>query len=368
MLKRKPVLNGLIQLIAIIIISCSSQEYTTAKLAVQQSDFTKAAEWFPKAMAVQPDNPEIPVNFGIEIHARNKEWHKVREMFDLAMKINSEKEIEVRSYYAPVKEQVAMYSDEYYVKEFNLGVEEIKKEQSDPDNKVKYLENAIIHFTNSSIIRPKDVNSYINLANAHISLDNFESAKEVALKSMTINSENFDANFSTGQIFTKIGATASEILPYFEKAASLDPKSSNALTRLAQIYYELGRKKEAVKVFENAIKNQDNKILKADLYYNLGVIHNQMLQYEEAEKAYEECAYLNEEDYEALLGMALTYKNWANNYRDGINDFPQDNNKAYSLYRKAEKKMKAAKIIDIDNSDTYNKEIEQIRYLRGTVE
>ena len=30
--------------------------------------------------------------------------------------------------------------------------------------------------------------------------------------------------------------------------------------------------------------------------------------------------------------------------------------------------MKASKIIDIDNSDTYNKEIEQIRYLRGTVE
>ena len=31
---------------------CSSQEYTTAKLAIQQSDFRKAAEWLPKAMAV----------------------------------------------------------------------------------------------------------------------------------------------------------------------------------------------------------------------------------------------------------------------------------------------------------------------------
>jgi len=206
------------------------------------------------------------------------------------------------------------------------------------------------------------------LANAHISLDDFESAKEVALKSMTINSENFDANFSTGQIFTKIGATASEILPYFEKAVSLDPSSSRALTRLAQVYYNLGRKNESIKVFENAIKNQENKILKADLYYNLGVIHNQMLHFEEAEKAYEEAAYLNDEDYEALFGMAVTYKNWADNYRDGINDFPQDNNQAYNLYRKAEKKMKAAKIIDIDNSDKYNKEIEKIRFLRGTVE
>ena len=368
MFKRKTIFNSLIQLTVLVIFSCSSQEYTTAKLAIQQSDFAKAAEWLPKAMTVQPDNPEIPVNFGIEIHARNKEWHKMREMFDLAMSINSEKEIEVRNYYAPVKEQVKMYSDEYYVKEFNLGVEEIKKEQNDPDNKVKYLENAIIHFTNSSIIRPKDVNSYINLANAHISLDDFESAKEVALKSMTINSENFDANFSTGQILSKIGGKSSETLPYFEKAVSLDPSNSRALTKLAQVYYDLGRKNESIKVFENAIKNQENKNLKADLFYNLGVIHNQMLHFEEAEKAYEEAAYLNDEDHEALFGMAVAYKNWADNYRDGVNDFPQDNNQAYNLYRKAEKKMKAAKIIDIDNSDKYNKEIEKIRFLRGTVE
>ena len=38
--------------------SCSSQEYTTAKLAIQQSDFSKASEWLPKAMEVEPDNPE----------------------------------------------------------------------------------------------------------------------------------------------------------------------------------------------------------------------------------------------------------------------------------------------------------------------
>ena len=43
------------------IISCSSQEYTTAKLAIQQSDFKKAEEWLPKAMSVEPDNPEIPM-------------------------------------------------------------------------------------------------------------------------------------------------------------------------------------------------------------------------------------------------------------------------------------------------------------------
>ena len=58
---------------SIFIMSCSSQEYTTAKLAIQQSDFSKASEWLPKAMEVEPDNPEIPMVMAIEIHAQNED-------------------------------------------------------------------------------------------------------------------------------------------------------------------------------------------------------------------------------------------------------------------------------------------------------
>ena len=46
-------------LLVLVVFACSSQEYTTAKLALQQSDFKKAAEWLPKAMAVEPENPEM---------------------------------------------------------------------------------------------------------------------------------------------------------------------------------------------------------------------------------------------------------------------------------------------------------------------
>ena len=59
--------------------SCSSQEYTTAKLAIQQSDFSKASEWLPKAMEVEPDNPEIPMVMAIEIHAQNEDWNEKKK-------------------------------------------------------------------------------------------------------------------------------------------------------------------------------------------------------------------------------------------------------------------------------------------------
>ncbi len=106
MLNPKRIFPLLLLALALGIIGCSSQEYTTAKLAIQQSDWVKAAEWLPKAMAVEPDNPEIPIILGIEIYAQNKEWDKMNEMFDNAMSINSDKIVEVRNTFLPVKEVV----------------------------------------------------------------------------------------------------------------------------------------------------------------------------------------------------------------------------------------------------------------------
>ena len=68
----KIVKSVLIIKLIMVFYACSSQEYTTAKLAIQQSDYNKAAEWLPKAMAVEPDNPEIPVVMAVEIHSENE--------------------------------------------------------------------------------------------------------------------------------------------------------------------------------------------------------------------------------------------------------------------------------------------------------
>jgi len=75
MLTKKSIFLAILFTLSMIMVACSSQEYTTAKLAIQQSDFAKAAEWLPKAMAVEPDNPEIPVVLGLEIHVYGPETH-----------------------------------------------------------------------------------------------------------------------------------------------------------------------------------------------------------------------------------------------------------------------------------------------------
>ena len=355
-------------LIAWGIMSCSSQEYTTAKLAIQQSDFTKASEWLPKAMAVEPDNPEIPMVMAIEIHAKNENWEEMINLFNKAMDINPDKEVEIRGAFISVNDAVNNYVDFYWAKEFNAGVSQFKKMQEDPQNKQDYLNLAIKYFKNAVLINPSDANSHSTLAKCYLDKGESEFAVKAALLGVEKNPDSFDANFSVAQIMSRTGSSTEEMLPYYQKATTIDPSNSRVLRELAGAYYDLGQKEKSIQVFENAISNETNDTTKADLYFNLGVIHNQMNNFEAAEIAFDEAFFLNEEDFEAALGMARSYEGLGDSYLNGSDGFDKDLNEASRWYRKAEKKIKSVMIIDIDNKNTYQKNLELVRYKRDVAE
>ena len=368
MLNKKSISLALLFTLTMLIVACSSQEYTTAKLAIQQSDFVKAAEWLPKAMAVEPDNPEIPVSMGVEIHAKDKDWTKMVAMFDKAMSINPDKQIEVRGSFISVKDAVNNYIEFYWAQEFNKGVEQFKKIQDDPENKPEYLDIAIDYFLNAAIIMPSDANTHSTLAKCYFDKGDKDAAKDAALTSVEKNPESFDANFGAGQILIRAGESSEVVLPFYEKAASIEPSNSKVLRELAGMYYDLGQKERSIEVFENAISNEEDKIVKADLYFNMGVIHSQMQNFEASEKAFDEAYYLNEDDYEAALGMARSYEGLGDNYLNGDKGFEKDLEKAARWYRKSEKKIKSVMIIDFDNKKTYQKTLDLIRYKRDVAE
>ncbi len=358
--------------LAMIFFACSSQEYTTAKLAIQQSDFSKAAEWLPKAMAVEPDNPEIPVVMAIEIHAVNEHWKEMVTLFNKAMDINSDKVIEIRGSFIPVKDAVSNYVEFYWAKEFNAGVEQFKKIQDDPNNKIEYLDIAINHFKNAALIKPSDSNTYTTLAKCYLDKDDKIAAKDAVMTAVEKNPESFDANFSAGQILARTGSDSKMVLPFYKKAAKIKPSNSKVLRELAGTYYDLGEKEESITIFRNAISNESDKIVKADLYFNLGVIYSQMCDYEEAEIAFDEAFFLNEEDFEAALGMARSYEGLGDNYLNGDEGcggtFEKDLNEAAKWFRKAEKKIKSVMVIDIENKDIYRKNLELVRFKRDIAE
>ena len=350
------------------IIACSSQEYTTAKLAIQQSDWSKVEEWLPKAMAVEPDNPEIPIVYAIEVHARNGDWEKMSEMLQKAMSIDPKKKVEIRAVFLPVSEQVNNYTQYYWAEQFNTGVEKFKKIQEDPDNKKEYLNQAIENFTNATIINPKDAQTYTTLSKCYLDLDDKENAIKFIKKAVDINPDNFSVNFTAGQIMLRCGMTSEDAIPFYRKAVQIEPSNSNALRELASMYYDIGQKEKSIQVFQDAIQNENDNIIKADLYFNLGVIHNQMKNYEEAEKSFDEAYYLNEDDFEAALGMASAYEGLGDKYFNGTDGFKKDLNLAARWYRKAEKKIKDVKSIDFENEAEYKRQLELIRYKRDIAE
>ena len=361
-------INFYFLLLVLIIISCSSQEYTTAKLAIQQQDYVKAEEWLPKAMAVEPDNPEIPIVMAVEIHAKNGDWTKMIELFNKSLALDSNKVIEVRSSFKSVKETVNNYKEYYWANEFNSGVEKFKLINNDPDNKRKYLNEAISHFENASLINPNDANTHSTLSKCYFDLGEKDLAKKSALKSVEVSPESFDANFAAGQILLRIGADPNEVLVLYQKAVDIDGSNSKALRELASIHYDMGNKQLSIQVFKNAIDNETDKIIKADLYYNMGVIHNQMKNHDAAEKAFDEALFLNEDDFEAALGMAVSYEGLGDNYMNATNGFSKNLEKAARWYRKAEKSIKSVMMVDIDNTEKYKKTLELLRYKREIAE
>ena len=90
--------------------------------------------------------------------------------------------------------------------------------------------------------------------------------------------------------------------------------------------------------------------------------------YEAAETSFDEAYYLNEDDFEAALGMARSYEGLGDNFLNGSEGFDKDLDKAARWYRKAEKKIKSVMIVDIDNKETYQKNLELVRYKRDVAE
>tara|TARA_B100000131_G_C18055083_1_gene588042 strand:+ start:188 stop:1306 length:1119 start_codon:yes stop_codon:yes gene_type:complete len=353
-----------ITVIALFIFSCSSQEYTTAKLAIQQSDWAKAKEWLPKAMAVEPDNPEIPIVYAIEVHARNGDWSKMQELLQKAISLDPNKKVEVKGLFKTVAEQVDIYIETYWAQEFNKGVEIFKKIQEEPENKQKYLNDAILYFTNATIIKPSDAQAYTTISKIYSDIGDSTNAIKYVYLSVEMDPNDFDANLTGAQIMEKFGLKGLEVLPFYRKAVEIKPSNSTAIRSLASVYYEIGEKGKSIEAFTTAIKNENDNKTKADLYFNLGIIYNQMGQYDESENAFEEAYYLNEEDYEAIVGMAETYLNLGDKYFSGSDNFEKNLEEASRWYRKAEKKIKYVKSIDLDNEIKYQRQLEVIRYKR----
>ncbi len=358
----KSILATLISIfiIGLIISGCVSEELNSARLYLQQKNWEKAEEYLLKAMVVEPDNPEIPYRLGNAIYAKDEKWDEMNEMFSLAMSIDPDRVILQG---ATVRTYVEQAMEKYWTVVYNNAVASFNEYRKlGKDEGQTSLDQAISQLHIAISINPNNSRTYATLSTCYFEKGDEKSSVSMIQKAVEKSPEDFDANFTAGQILGNYNRFE-EAISYLIKAVELKPNDVKLLRFLADIYYEIGEKEKSIEIYQTAIKSESNKKVKADLYYNLGVLNMQLNNYDAADLAFEEAYFLNEEDFEALLGMATLYEQLGDKYFNGTEeDIEKDYVEAHRWYRKARAKLRDLKNLDVDNRSTYKKALKLIDY------
>ena len=318
---------------AVIFVGCSSQEYTSAKLYIQQQEWEKAEEFLIKAMDVEPENPEIPYQLGYHIYAlQKKDWVRMNQSFDKALAIDPNKIILEQG--KTVKEFVVMARTQFWAEMYNKGVVEFNEYRAAPmDKKDAALKKAITTFEVSSTIKTDEAQTYTMLSTCNHLAGNTDKSENYILKAVELSPNDANVNVTAGQIFMQ-KQEFETALPYVKKAVELEPSNTKSIRNLAQIYYDIGQLEESIQTYEIAINKEMDRKVKADLYFNLGILYNRVGNLEEAEYNFTNSLDENPDDIEAVMGMAQVFEN-------------------AEKWRKAEKFYRELIAIDPDNPDHY---------------
>ena len=342
MLNKQRIRVVIFGLAAVIIVSCTSQEYSSAKLYIQQNEWEKAKEFLIKAVEVEPENPEIPYQLGYHVYGiQEKNWEKMNQSFDKALAIDPNKTILGQG--KTVKEFVTMARYQFWGEMFNKGVEDYEEYFAAPmDEKDAALKKAITTFEISATIKTDEPRSYIQLSRCNNLAGNTDKSVDYILKAVALSPDDANVNLTAGRIFMQ-KQEFETALPYIQKAVELEPSNTQSIRNLAQIYYDLAlldssryteQLEKSIQTYEIAIDKETDYKIKADLYFNLGILYTKADNLEEAEYNFMNALDENPDDIEAVMGMAQVFEN-------------------AEKWRKAEKFYRELIAIDPDNPDHY---------------
>ena len=333
MLNNQRIWNVHLWFTAVIFVGCSSQEYTSAKLYIQQQEWNKAEEFLIKAMDVEPENPEIPYQLGYHIYGlQKKDWQRMNQSFDKALAIDPNKKILEQG--KTVKEFVIMARTQFWAEMYNKGVAEFNEYRSVPmDQKDTILKMAINTFEISATIKTDEAQTYTMLSTCNHLAGNTDKSENYILKAVELTPNDANVNLTAGQIFMQ-KQEFEMALPYVKRAVELEPSNTKSIRNLAQIYYDIGQLEESIQTYEVAINKETDPKVKADLYFNLGILYNRVGNLEEAEYNFTNSLDENPDDVEAVMGMAQVFEN-------------------AEKWRKAEKFYRELIAVDPDNPEHY---------------
>ena len=288
------------------IAGCASAELTSAKMHIKTEKWEDAEVSLKEAQKAEPMNPEIPYLLGSEIYGRQQKWSEMNEMFELAASINPNK---VLTQGGTIAQNIARVREQFSIDMYNAGANKFNAYKAEGREAGKEdLVKAIEHFNTAIEINPAESQIYSILAACYSETGDNDQALIMIDKALELNPDDFNINLAAGQLYGASGALETTMKLY-EKAVAIDPSNGIAIRLLAQNYYDLDQKEKSLQVYENAILSEQDNSVKADLYFNLGVLNLQMGDFRKAEDSFLTAYDLNPKDIEALRGIAQTYEN-----------------------------------------------------------
>jgi tetratricopeptide (TPR) repeat protein len=292
MLKR--ILIGLTVIVAVIgFTACDSQEVTSAKVYIQQSNLEKAEELLLVAFEKEPMNSNIGFLLGTEIYSKKEDWKNMSKYFQASLAIDSK-----------FKDKIDQFNNKYWVDNFNAGAKYYNALINDEaENPEKVTETAIEAFNNAIMLVPEKAEAYSVLAQVYIFSDKIAEATEAMQTAVELNPKDITSLVNLGNILYQDNKYE-DAIGFLKRALDVDPQNLLAIKQIAFIYDKMGQKAEATQAYKDAIVADPEN---ADLHYNLGVLYHQQKDYKNAAVEFELVIKFNPESIDAMYNAGLSY-------------------------------------------------------------
>lgn len=261
-----------------------SVEMNSAKLYKRQGETDKAIEWFEKAIAKKPDNPESRYLLG-ELYGQKGRLAEMIREFDASLAKSKKYEKEIMA-----------LRQKYFAESFNGGVKAA--------NDGNYPE-ALKGFMNARLFEPSNLDSYRNLAFVYLRMDSLDAVMRVYQQLLTVKPDDYETYVTMASLVSQ-RKEYDRTVEYLQKAIAVAPDSAKPriIGELGITYDVMGKGDEALKTYQDAlVMSPGNK----DLLFNLGRLYLMRDDYPNAISQLTEVLKANPEDFEVNYNVGLSY-------------------------------------------------------------
>ncbi|RMG21282.1 MAG: tetratricopeptide repeat protein [Methanobacteriota archaeon] len=293
-------------MLGILLISgCRPPEVEGTVINIQKSLYDEALVSAQSAVEKYPDNAEAWFYWGWLYGDYKKDYEKMNEGFEKALKLNPAQKVTFMGQSVTLKTAIEQYRNSKFADNYNSAIKIIPQAQQteDPEKKQKLFESALKKLQLAMRIHPARTEPYRPLALSYLALGDTAAALETVEKGLERTPNDETLLIGSGEIYmmTKSYDKAAEA---FQKALEINP--NNAL-----VYQKLGNLEAArddwTKANEYYTKAMEMEPDNADLAYNIGVGLYKQEQYTEAIPYFRKALEANPDDLLTTRILGICY-------------------------------------------------------------